>query len=459
MSSLAIATYLPDCQVITLTPAFAAFDDPENLRGIVGPDQIGFFFHEWVHYLHNVSTLQGLSAFANFVHLWQAFRNTIGSDGLSAGSNALSHELALNIRQKVMFMAAIRKRRQNNLPSNVRLTEIEFTSINPRDSPIEGTSVHCRTIICQILVLNPDGGKAPYVFEVGTSEILEAVAFMLEERLMNKFGVAPQAPPFDPYFLVPAIATHIVPGISSDVVLMCALASLQDSDPPGVLLDIFNRVRVEMERGNNPLVVLKDTQKQLLLACQQWVESTLTEVENAFPNDEPMARAVKTTTQTIRQNFVYRNSSPFLELELVDKIASTPSSLDEIVKTHGACAIIQQRLGLPDDIDRDLMYDFVLIPEHDDELSFGWRMMHAAFRFVGLHFTNDSILATAALPQAERLKCPFYTACSFRFRQERPVDCATRPWLSSTMDVNELCWYGRAVYAIAPPSRRTTLLR
>lgn len=456
MSSLAIATYLPDCQVITLKPEFAAFDDPENLRGIQGPDQIGFFFHEWVHYLHNVSTLQGLSAFVNLVHLWHAFRNTIGADGLSAGSAVLSHELALNIRQKVMFMAATRKRCKNNLPSSVQLTEIEFASIDKRDDLIEGTSIHCRTIICQILVRNRDGSKVPYVFEVGTGEILEAAAFMLEERLMHKFGVAPKAPPFDPYLLVRAIATHAVPGISNDSVLMCALASLQDSDPTGVLLDILHKVRVETERGNNPLQVLRDTQKKLLLECQEWVESRLKEVEDVFPNDEPMARAVKATTQTIRQNFAHRNSSPFLELDLIDKIASNPSSLDEIIKTHGACAVIQQRSGLPDDINRDLMYDFVLTPEHDDELSFGWRMMHSAFRFVGLHFTNDSVLATVALPQVERLKCPFYTACGYRFRQERPVDCATRPWLSSTMKADELCWYGRAVYTIAPPSRRTT---
>lgn len=131
MISLAIATYLPDCQVITLKPEFAAFDDPENLRGIQGPDQIGFFFHEWVHYLHNVSTLQGLSAFVNLVHLWHAFRNTIGADGLSAGSAVLSHELALNIRQKVMFMAATRKRGQNNLPSSVQLSKDAFEMLEP----------------------------------------------------------------------------------------------------------------------------------------------------------------------------------------------------------------------------------------------------------------------------------------------------------------------------------------
>jgi len=452
MSTQVAASYLPDSQVITLKPEFAAFDDPANLRGIEGPDQIGFFFHEWIHYLHNVSTIQGLSAFANLVHLWSAFRNTIGADGLCAGSAVLNEGLALNVRQKIDFMNAARGRRQRPLLGALQLQEIEFVSVSERTDPIKGTALFFGTITCQIAVPHRNGSKDLHVIEVGMHEIIESAAFMLEERLAFKLGSVAKVPDVVPYLLVRGIASHVVRGISDDCVVLCALASLQASDPPSVLLEILHTVRSVMGRGVDPLQFLREKQGKVLIESQEWVESMLQEVENTFPNDEPMARAVRSTTSTIRQNFVHRRASPFLEIGLVDEIAANPYALTEIVKTYGACAVIQQRHGSPHDIDRDLMYDFMLTLNHDDELSFGWRMMHAAFRFVALHCTKDVLLATEELQEGSRTGCPFYTACSYRFRRERPDDCATKPWLAARTNVNELCWYGRAVYALRPPS-------
>lgn len=455
MRAQTAASYLPDCQVITLHPDFAAFDDPGNIRGFQGPDQIGFFFHEWIHYLHNVSTIQGLSAFANFIHLWAVFRRTIDPDeGLSAGSAVLEGELALNVRQKLKFMSETRKPRRNNFPETLPLCDIEFVSVRRRTDQIEGTSFDASAIECEIAVLRQDDSEDSYTIEVGTHEIMESAAFMLEERLTLKLGSITKAPCVDPYLLVRGIAAHVVPEISEDSIVRCALLSLQDSDPPRALLDMLHMVRMVMNRGDDPLQFLGETGGNILLHGQEWVEETLQEVESIFPVDEPMARAVKSTTKTIRQNFVHRRAFPFLELGLIERIVANPAEMTGIVETHGACAVIQQRKGQPDDIDRDLMYDFVLSPSHDDDLSFGWRMMHAAFRFVASHCGEDALLPTNALPLSTRHGCPFYTACSHRVRQERQGDCATRPWLAAKMEVepHELCWYGRAVYTIAPRS-------
>jgi len=452
MSTIPISSYRPDCQVITLKKEFAAFTDPDNLRGIIGPDEVGYIFHEWIHYLHNVSTIHGLTAFVNFAHLWSAFRNTIGDDGLSAGSTVLNDKQALDIRQKVMIMTAARRCHRNPLPPDVKLQEIQFISAKISEELIEETSFNYSIITCQIMLPQRDGDRILHEIKVGANEILESVAFMLEEKLTRKLGSITKSAPVTPYLLVQGIASLVAPRISDDSVIFCALASLQESDPPSILLDRLKAAQAAMERDEDPLLYLKEMQQKMLLDVQQWVEDRLREVEDTFPNDEPMARAVKSTTNTIRQNFGYRRSSPFLEFELLDRISTNPSSLTEIIETYGACAIIQERAGLPDAINRDLMFDFVLKGGHDDLLSFGWRMLHAAFHFVGLHFTKDSVTATEKLRQGSRTKCPFYTACGYSFRQHKPNECETRPWLSTRTEMNELCWYGRAVFVLAPPN-------
>ncbi|SUG70293.1 Uncharacterised protein [Salmonella enterica subsp. enterica] len=61
----AIATYLPESQIITLTKDFPALEDPQNPIGFTNPTQFAFFFHEWIHFLHNI---QLYMAFLFFVH-------------------------------------------------------------------------------------------------------------------------------------------------------------------------------------------------------------------------------------------------------------------------------------------------------------------------------------------------------------------------------------------------------
>lgn len=450
MSTATAASYLPDSQVITLKRDFAAFHDPKNIRGFRGADEIAFFFHEWIHYLHNVSTVQGLSAFANVVHLWSVFRRTIGPDGLSKGSASLSDELALNAEQKIRFMTAIRTPRMNGLSPSTQMGAIEFRSVTKRSQQIAGTEFETSIICCEIQVRGADGRTAAHVIEAGTHEILESVAFMLEERLTRKLGSIAKLPSVDPYLLVRGIATHVVPGISDIDIILSALAALQNTDPPSVLLEILLGVRASAETGGNPSLFLCERLIDVLTGCEEWVESTLQEVERQFPVDEPMARAVKSTVRTIRQNFAHRRVSPFLEIEIVNRIGGNPATLDEVIKTYGECAVIQQRPGFLDDVERDLMYDFIVDPNYDDELSFGRRMMHAAFRFIALHCAQAKILPTAELRLGERNKCPFFTSCSYPLRKANPEICAIQPWLASERCSEELCWYGRAVRTLAP---------
>lgn len=62
------ASYLPESQIITLRKDFPAFTDPEKLDGFINPEQFGVFFHEWIHFLHNISTINGFSIFLHAKH-------------------------------------------------------------------------------------------------------------------------------------------------------------------------------------------------------------------------------------------------------------------------------------------------------------------------------------------------------------------------------------------------------
>jgi len=449
MSSILAASYLPDSQVITLKPEFDALadTDPVKRKGFEGPSQIGFFFHEWTHYLHNVSTIQGLSAFCNLIHLWGVFRFTM-EDGVSKGSNILDNDLALNLRQKVEFMLHQRRPGRNELPTTASISNTKFIAAETHTRKIEGTEFDQAKIECRV-ILSLGGEEKTYNVQIGSHEILESVAHTLESRLVRKLGVVPADAPITPYLLVRGLASHVAPDIQEDVLLACTLASLQDSDPPGMLLEILEHVKGVIKKGECPLTFLIKKTNFVLEKAKSWIDETLAEIDDAFPLDEPMARAVKNTTGIMRKNFEGRLKNPFFEIDLVDKIAADPSHLDSMIKTYGACAIIQQRYGDSNVLDRDYMYDFQLTEQWDEWLSFGYRQMHAAFRFVALHISVEGVAPTGDLELGKNNKCPFYSACSYPLRKNTPDVCATRPWLSSKTNVNEICWYGNAIRTLA----------
>lgn len=450
--STPIASYLPDSQLIKLGTEFAAFTDPNKPRGFVGPHEIAYIFHEWTHYLHNVSTIHGLSAFANFVHLWTDFRSTIGTDGLSHGSVCLREDAQLRIRQKLKFMAAIRGARRNNLPPGIQLNQVRALSVTFRDDALPGLTIATRTIICTLSIFNASGDEFCCNVEIGAHEIIESIVYMLEARLTKKLRAIPAEPVLAPYFLLRILASHLAPDLDDECVLICGLASLQDSDPVSTLVDILEFAHRERSQGSDILSLVAERQAKVIANAQKWIDEQLREIDSTFPVDEPMARAVRNTTQTIRANFELRRASPFFELLLIDRIAASPNSLNEILREHGACAIMQQRLGAEDDVQRDLIYEFVLQPEPDEDLHHGRRILHAAFRFISLHSTDEGISATSQIGSLRPTKCPFYTVCDLEMRQGSPEICAKAPWLTASSEMPYLCWYGQAIKKIGPPS-------
>lgn len=450
MSNQAIASYLPDLQLIKLGADLPAFADPENPRGIEGPHELAYFFHEWVHFFHNVSTIHGLSAFANLVHLWGHFRSSIGEDGLSRGSASLSDQENLWLHQKFAFSNAERARRPNPLPPGAKVELVTVTGVNFRDASLPGLPLTTRVIVCDLEIHNDQGDHFPAKVEIGSHEIVESVAYMLEDRLTRKCGATPRPLEFAPYYLLRVLAQHVAPTLSDECVAACGLAALQDSDPPSTLLDVLRRAELEKTKGNDPLQFIANTQSRLLHDARKWIDERLEEIETRFPNDEPMARAVRKTLATIRWNFEFRRHSPLVEFSLIDLIASDCNTLTQILAVFGGCAVLQQRPGYDDDVERDVLVEFVLDTDDNQELYEGRRIMHAAFRFVALHAGRDgSLLATSEIAETRSNMCPYYTTCTIETRKENPTVCAEKPW--QTITQGNLCWYGRAVHIIASP--------
>jgi len=451
LSSQTIASYLPDSQLIRLGVDLPAFCDPVDPRGFNGGHELAYVFHEWIHYLHNVSTIHGLSAFANLIHLWSGFRQTIGPDGFSMGSSTHPEDIQLHFRQKNTFIQSIRNRRPNAISGKPSEDLVTVTALSERSQVLPGLDFKTRVIVCELNIRNAQGDNYPASVEIGSHEIVESVAYMLEARFTIRAGGKPVEVPFAPYRLLTMLANHVAPHLTEELVIACGIASLQNSDPPASLLHELAFAEAERLKDCDVFAALEDRQCQGLHNASEWIEEQLKVIEDIFPVEEPMARAVRKTVSTMRSNFEARKQLPFLELTIIKSIIQSNGNLTPILRAFGACGIFQQCLGFDDDLQRDRLYEFILDDEKDPSLDLGRRLMHAAFDFIRLHSRQGEIVPTLELPKSRRNMCPFYTVCGLETRRESPQVCAEEPWLTAHRATADLCWYGHAVRLISPP--------
>ncbi|TXG95594.1 MAG: hypothetical protein E6R08_11230 [Nevskiaceae bacterium] len=457
MARVTAATYSPEMQVITLKRDFPAFSDPENLVGFTTPEQIAMFTHEWIHYLHNVSTLLGLTTFCNLTMIWSNFRWSFGPSGWSESKIMLDDVTAQNIEQQYQIMQTLRGRSISSLPD---YAELEFCCFTGADLKLVDTShpVALHQIKCSIQYGNPTGVEFErYEATIGVHEILECAAFLLEERASIALGALSPRPSLDPYLLVVGVARYIAPGLDREDVLRAAIASLQHPDPPKALKELLETGESASKHGHDPKQAIQDLGMRMLDEFWDSAEETLQLIEGLFPLDEPMGRVVKLTTSRMQANMLRRRSEFFFELDIIEKLRNGPACLEEAIRLYGAPILIQERNGYDRedgtdrDLCRDVMYDFANQDATLQPLSDGWRLMHAAYKFVGAHFRDGRLLST----ESAVAKCPFYATCDNKYRKINPKHCGNQPWLA-VADDPLTCDYAFAVHITRPPSNKET---
>jgi len=435
MISEAAATYLPDYQVIKFKSLFQPFADPENLKGFETPQEVAFFIHEWLHFLHNISTYHGITAYSHSLVLWSNVRTYIHDTLPKPNTEHLA-----DIHKHLMHRLNARTPKTNNIPQDTPSSEIKLLSYSPRSWSIDNDDRYkCTEIICNVEITKIQESTSTIL--IGSHEIIESVTFLLEERYLIKNKELIFASPV-PYHLVNKLASLIAPDLTKEVVLKCALLSLQHLDPPAWLPDLLKIAQEAYDKDLDPNQIITKIAMDHLKLNEGAINNQIDFLDGFFPSDEPVARAVKYATGKMRVNLNQRLVDPFFEISLIDNIASEGKiALFMSLERHGTGFLIQERSGDPEKILKDLMYDISLVDQVDPELSYGRRVALASFLYTFSFLKIDS----KDIEHPEKLICPFYSCCSNKLRRDSAITCKTRPWISQYLALENMCYFGRAV--------------
>ncbi|WP_217997773.1 hypothetical protein, partial [Paraburkholderia kururiensis] len=118
--------YRPDLQTMILPADLEAGLDPRQPDVQLTATQKALVFHEWIHYLHNVSTIHGLASLAMMLSLWSNLRTAFWGCDWSHGEPPELESLLGDIQVSLRYMSGSRGSQNNNLPGNPKLSDVKF---------------------------------------------------------------------------------------------------------------------------------------------------------------------------------------------------------------------------------------------------------------------------------------------------------------------------------------------
>ncbi|MFL9977638.1 hypothetical protein [Paraburkholderia graminis] len=380
----AIARYLPDRQLITFSTGMVILPKEKNgARGFANVRQISYFFHEWMHYLHNISTLHGVNAFVALAELWSAFRWTTDSLGISSGNICHASPELFQVEPLMQILAAARKSMAVQLPASAAPDNVTATSFVEHGALEDGGATHLNI---SVLIANEAGEQTGASIALGPGEILESVAFLLEKRFLARLAQQQvDQPRVVPYHVLTIFARYFAPSLTEEDVLLCGLASLQSTSPAPDLLVILKECEsVEPDSDKRRRYLTNRVIKQMKMRESQY-RASLDRLDAMFPYSKSMGRAVNETVAYMRRNLEMRKLRPFFELDFIDDMYSAGAHgfhalMDRLMANHGICAGRQEHIGSVDEIGRDLLFDFAVVAQ-DTELNEARRVMQASFDF------------------------------------------------------------------------------
>jgi len=447
MTKNVLASYEPDLMVIKINKDFKPLSNEDGkIIPFKSLEEISIFFHEWIHFIHNSSTLIGLTLFNSYIGLWKIFRFTY-ADGQPVEVE-LDEDLKIQLKNLIEFKNAIRLGSKEQRLNNKKNKDI---SISETELFTQGNSEFKYSFIkSKVLIQHKDGYVDTIDVDIKTHEILENCAFLLEKKIalgeLDEACLDDGSTQILPYRIVELFIESRISELSFNEKICCMIASLQSPNPPEALDNILTLI-IDSKSSKE----IKDM--QVIDIVKLWSDSQIKNnkifitkfsqyIEDSFPVDEPIGNAIKYVVKTFIQNISFREEDAFFELKIIDECRNDILKFDEAIRQYKGCTIIKENSGDKDKIQKDIMYSLTHSAQTED-----WQVFYSAIHFIKAHMMADGSKRTPTISA----KCPFYTICPLDLRKNEPDICANTPWEAEKLgNGKELCWYAWGVRQTRP---------
>ena len=406
--------------------------------------------HEYVHFLHNISTGSGLNCFRANLWLVRLLRDCSDVEGRVVRQEPHEAQLKNLLNAAAEWNEVLYgKARWVDLqpPENVRVWT--FKTVHRKQWKINLSDLnHSVELVTIDVEAQTRDGIVNGSLDIGYDFISEGVAYEVERGLYCANGK--QASEINktvqayPYLAFEALLEHLV-GRPTTVIerIQLGVCSLMCTSPAEALFDLAESLR--QHQGSKPLSeglpssivdgVFDQFKENPLAILAMGLAS---ELEDAFTGD--MADAAIEVKTLFQSGLALRGVNPFLESGFLQLSLGRDQFLAHVGGLLVDCCIRQKKQNG----EAELQWIGSGLVGTDDKSMERIGVLQAAIHYATRHLHNKKFLLTAELPSTS---CPFSGACKMEKEDGKPNDCTTRPWnrFRRIPKGQPKCWYATAV--------------
>jgi hypothetical protein len=438
----AAGSYLPNQAIIKLSRDVSLFAD----GGASAIVKYAVFIHEYLHYLHNYSTIAGVYDFLGFLGSLNLFVTTVDVGGQSHGANALT------VEDRVTYAAFVTLRKHLagdvTAPFDARLhktdVRLALADIVSSQSEIElwNRRVELRHVDIQCRVSSASAPQQTVSVRLGSYILMESIAWEIEQLLYVTGGIDPRTvePPMFPYRTGRVIFEEVSGRIlSSQMMAKVLLIALQTSDPGDSFVMIARQFKLSTSEDSDAAILQRITNDLLSLVSaniEAICEHMISSVASGWQERGSAGRGITAMAGWCKDLLRKRQKQPFFELDAVS-LTSEFDVFMQLIRAYPPCPIVQSPGEKDGEVD-------VVVPPNSTVDPNDLGAAQGLFQFANSHFAPAEIVATA---QAKKGACRFWGACKVGFALTSGEACQQRPWESFQSDCNGGCWYSEGMLA------------
>lgn len=416
--------------------------------------------HEYIHHLHNVSTVSGLHLYLANLWLLRSLAHATSVQGYFPGESSLTDSQTNWVNHARAWLKTLTGTISWTDPPVPRRPVASwcFGTAHLDSVSIPLKPLHyIETFAIDLKAVDLEEGVAQGRLDIGHFFLTEGVAYEVERQMRRNVGTSvldldAGTPPY-PYLAYGALVDHLVGRETStrERVDLGTLSLLTSS--PG---RTFFELCIALRRAE-PIVPSRcgvpEASSERVLACfnenaMKMIDRTLAPELKALCHGPPISEGAQDVTALFRAGFALRTINPRLEHRFLEGPLDR-DRLRALIAGMVDCCVLQEK----SDGRIESLWIGPGIVAHDGASMTSLAILQAAMHFAQRHF---SVIPVAATNSLKPEPCPYTGGCPVQTRDGNPIECITRPWerFLRSAPGDPICWYAAGVRAFGRPAAR-----
>lgn len=399
-------------------------------------------FHEYIHYIHEISTVVGNVSLATDLILKSIFSKYFNPNIENSEHFGLK-AMAPDDYDKYSKLYITKNILLGSVETDAKILAVKkLEYINQDIYLLDGDSIVSNNIRIPIFTAEThiNSTYRNSKFYLGKFFIYEGLAYELDREFERQGYNLPQIRHHakgSEYAFLRIIAEYLCPGIDTKSFLTAASLSLSYLDSGSMFVLLLQDLKATINSGNSAEIYLLNKRQAvsaMLFEKLGHFNEAQDEIVEIFKGRKQLYTAFSWIAQQAKNSYMLRAELPTFEIDMV--YSKNYHRLFDLVPICDYMYVFNDK----DEYNRDFLGTTI----EDENIAQSLKALIAYDHYQKAH----GLESTLELESSSTVRCPFYTCCNLKLRVDNSEICGNRPWrifdLSSSTD-NQYCWYGQGV--------------